>query len=77
MLSELGQKQCEELGENLRKTLPSIGKVGLIVASPMKRTLQTAQLALDWLIESDVPFQASADWQGACSSPTGVHRPSG
>lgn len=30
----------------------------------MRRTLQTADLALDWLRERGVRFEASADWQG-------------
>lgn len=30
----------------------------------MIRTMQTAALALDWLVEKGVVFEASADWQG-------------
>ena len=36
-----------------------------IVASPMRRTLQTAELALDWVLERGVKIQADANWQGA------------
>jgi hypothetical protein len=30
----------------------------------MRRTMQTAMLSLDWLIERGVKFDADADWQG-------------
>jgi broad specificity phosphatase PhoE len=57
-------RQSEELRENLKQNLPSEQDVGLIVVSPMKRTLQTALIALDWLIDKGVHIHANADWQG-------------
>lgn len=36
----------------------------LIVVSPMRRTLQTALLGLDWLVEKGVPLRPDAGWQG-------------
>ena len=44
------------------KGLPEIKDVGLIVVSPMRRTLQTAQEALGWLIDKGVPVIVNADW---------------
>lgn len=38
-----------------------------VIVSPMLRTLQTATLALDWLVQRGVVFEASADWQGVYS----------
>ena len=35
-----------------------------IVASPMVRTLQTAELGLGWLTERGVTITGDADWQG-------------
>lgn len=36
----------------------------LIVVSPMRRTLQTALLGLDWLVKKGVPLRPDAGWQG-------------
>ena len=44
--------------------LPGKLEPELILVSPMKRTLQTAVLSLDWLLEKGVPAQAHAGWQG-------------
>lgn len=30
----------------------------------MRRTLQTAMLSLDWLVDRGVKIEGSADWQG-------------
>ncbi len=38
--------------------------MGLIVVSPMRRTMETAFRALDFLIAKGVPVQAHAGWQG-------------
>jgi hypothetical protein len=62
-LSELGERQCAELQESLKKE-DIANKVELIVVSPMRRTLQTAMLGLGWLIEKGVPVEADAGWQG-------------
>lgn len=63
-LTELGRNQSKELREKLIQTLPGQLDVGLILVSPMRRTCQTALIALDWLIEQGVPIQAHAGWQG-------------
>jgi hypothetical protein len=36
-----------------------------IIVSPMRRTIQTALIALDWLIDDGVPVEPDARWQGA------------
>lgn len=63
-LSKLGEEQCAELQEALKKE--SIAdKVELIVVSAQRRTLQTAMLSLTWLIEDKkIPIFADAGWQG-------------
>jgi hypothetical protein len=38
--------------------------VGLIIVSPMKRTIETALLAFGELVERGVPIVAHAGWQG-------------
>jgi len=63
-LSTLGEQQCAELQEYLKKE-EIMTKVDLIVVSPMRRTLQTAKLGLGWLIEDKkVPVILDAGWQG-------------
>jgi len=63
-LSELGEQQSRELHESLRNS--KVGnEVGLIVVSPMRRTLQTASIGLEWLIkEKGVKVLPDAGWQG-------------
>ncbi|KAF4976445.1 hypothetical protein FZEAL_6883 [Fusarium zealandicum] len=34
-----------------------------VIVSPMRRTLQTAMLSLDWLLDRGVKIEANADWQ--------------
>jgi broad specificity phosphatase PhoE len=41
--------QCDELAKHLENELPLAQKIELIVVSPMRRTLQTAQQGLGWL----------------------------
>jgi broad specificity phosphatase PhoE len=63
-LSALGEQQCVELQESLKKE-ELVNKVDLIVVSAMRRTLQTAKLGLGWLIEDKkVPVIVDAGWQG-------------
>lgn len=63
-LSELGERQCAELQENLRQNKLA-NEVELIIVSAMRRTLQTASLGLDWLInEKKVRIVPDAGWQG-------------
>ncbi|KAI9670411.1 MAG: hypothetical protein M1817_004454 [Caeruleum heppii] len=61
-LTEVGLRQCSKLHESL-KDLPIAQDVGLIVVSPMRRTIQTAQLGLQWLLEKGVPMDLRAEWQ--------------
>lgn len=73
MLSELGERQCLELRGKLKEVIPTLGNVEAIIASPMRRTLQTAQLSMDWLLQDEkrrgarakkLQIEANADWQG-------------
>jgi hypothetical protein len=65
-LSQLGQEQCVGLRENLMNKLPVElrDNIGLIIVSPMRRTIETALRSMDWLLEKGVPIQAHAGWQG-------------
>jgi broad specificity phosphatase PhoE len=63
-LTKLGEEQCKELQESLKKE-ELADKVELIVVSAMRRTLQTAKLGLTWLIEEKkIPVLPDAGWQG-------------
>ena len=62
-LTEEGHAQLQPLRESLMKH-PLAQNAGLIVASPMVRTLQTAMGSLDWLVDKGVKMEADADWQG-------------
>lgn len=67
-LSELGRGQCRDLRKDIMGRIPKELDVGLIVVSPMIRTLETAMLAFEGLIDKGVPIVAHAGWQG-------THRP--
>lgn len=65
VLSERGVAQCKQLREVLMRDLP--GRPGLVVISPMRRTLETAWLSLDWLIRGNdarPEVVIDAGWQG-------------
>ncbi|OHW99404.1 phosphoglycerate mutase [Colletotrichum incanum] len=62
-LSSLGLEQCQELREHLLQRFGNETDA-LIIVSPMRRTIQTALLSLDWLIKKGVRIQADARWQG-------------
>jgi broad specificity phosphatase PhoE len=64
VLSKKGEQQCRALRDHLRAKQPLAQKIELIVASPLRRTLQTAQLSLDWLIEEGVNIIPLAKLQG-------------
>lgn len=64
LLTPLGETQCAELQQHLRANEPLADQIELIVASPMRRTLQTAQLGLTWLIDRGVPVKGLAEVQG-------------
>ncbi|KAI9823226.1 MAG: hypothetical protein M1826_000239 [Phylliscum demangeonii] len=87
-LTPLGEQQCATLHDALRHAPGRVGaaanNIQLIVTSPMRRTLQTTQLALRWLLDSSsssdeqqqrgggggrVAIEARADWQENSDSP--------
>lgn len=73
-LSELGEGQCLELQESLKAS--KIGnEVDLIVVSPMWRTLQTATIGLDYLIQQQTPVLLDANWQENCDKPCDTGSP--
>lgn len=43
---------------------PLAQNAGLVITSPMRRTIQTALGSVDWLLAKGVRLQAAADWQG-------------
>lgn len=65
-------QQCEALRTSLEARFTAETDIA-VIASPMRRTLQTAQLALPWLLERGVRIQADADWQG--EGPNSVSEP--
>ncbi|KAK7747624.1 hypothetical protein SLS62_009035 [Diatrype stigma] len=73
-LSELGQNQCLELRKSLMEN-PLAQQAGLIVVSPMRRTVQTALRSLDWLIEKGVKIEADANWQANPQNPENSDKP--
>lgn len=61
--------QCDELAKFLENDVPLAQEIDLIVVSPMRRTLQTAQQALGWLIERGVPVILRPEWQENSDKP--------
>ena len=51
------------------QNLSLINDVGLILVSPMRRTLQTALGSVGWMIEKGIPVVVSPDWTETSSSP--------
>ncbi|KAL2022237.1 hypothetical protein VTK56DRAFT_5847 [Thermocarpiscus australiensis] len=74
-LSELGRQQCEELRKTLTPRIPHDLDVGLIIVSPMRRTIETALLAFPELIARGVPIIAHAGWQENTSKPCDIGTP--
>jgi broad specificity phosphatase PhoE len=65
VLSDKGIKQCKELQQHLMSNEPLINDVQLVVVSPMRRTLQTANIALGELIKKrKVDVKLDGGWQG-------------
>ncbi|KAK4081114.1 uncharacterized protein Triagg1_2646 [Trichoderma aggressivum f. europaeum] len=62
-LTDHGIQQCSQLRYNLFQRFSSFEGRIAVIASPMVRTLQTASLATDWLVERGVKIEADADWQ--------------
>ncbi|KAB8336730.1 hypothetical protein FH972_021039 [Carpinus fangiana] len=63
VLTPFGETQCADLQAHLRAHEPLAEQIDLIVTSPMRRTLQTTQLGLGWLIERGVPVLGLAEAQ--------------
>lgn len=73
-LSDLGLHQSSELHESLKPS--KIGnEVELIVVSPMRRTLQTMTIGLDWLIRKGVKVLPDANWQENADKPCDTGNP--
>jgi broad specificity phosphatase PhoE len=63
LLTERGIEQSRLLQDHLRKQ--TVAKnIEYIVTSPLRRTLQTTLVGLDWLIEQGVGVEVDAMWQG-------------
>jgi broad specificity phosphatase PhoE len=60
-LTEKGLLQCRDLAVKL-KDMPLVAETGLVVVSPMRRTLQTLQASLGWLIDQGIPVIVDPDW---------------
>jgi broad specificity phosphatase PhoE len=67
-LSELGEQQSSELHEALKDNKLA-NAAELIVVSPMRRTLQTASIGLDWLIKKGTPVLPDANWHETADKP--------
>ena len=74
-LTPLGFDQCAALRESLKIELSKLLRVELIVVSPMRRTLQTASIALNWLIAEGVKVEGDADWQEVYDEPCDTGTP--
>ncbi|KAL7920801.1 histidine phosphatase superfamily [Trichoderma austrokoningii] len=74
-LTDLGLQQCAQLRQNLVQRFSAFEGRIAIVASPMMRTLQTASLAADWLVERGIKIEADADWQEISDKPCDVGSP--
>ncbi|KAL7951955.1 histidine phosphatase superfamily [Trichoderma barbatum] len=74
-LTDLGIQQCAQLRHNLVQRFSSFEGRIAVIASPMTRTLQTASLAADWLIERGIKIEADADWQELSDKPCDTGTP--
>lgn len=69
-LTEQGFQQCKLLQDHLRKHAVA-GDIKHIVTSPLRRTLQTTMVGLDWLIQEGVHVEVDPMWQGMITKRTG------
>ncbi|KPA44301.1 phosphoglycerate mutase [Fusarium langsethiae] len=71
-LTDEGEAQCAKLRENListfSKDVENPDDIAIVV-SPMRRTLQTAMLSMDWLVGRGVKIEGNADWQENSDKP--------
>ena len=70
-LTQRGFAQCQELSQRLH-SLPYIDDNTRVLVSPMRRTLQTVRLGLDFLISRGVPVEVSPDWTETSTNPCDV-----
>ncbi|KAL2178365.1 histidine phosphatase superfamily [Thermothelomyces heterothallicus CBS 202.75] len=75
VLSTLGRQQCAQLKEHLASRIPRDLDVGLIIVSPMIRTIETALLAFGELIDRGIPIVAHAGWQENSLQPCDIGTP--
>lgn len=75
VLSDLGHAQCRDLKANLKERILNELDIGLIIVSPMVRTIETALLSLPTLIEKGVPIIAHAGWQENSAKPCDTGSP--
>ncbi|KKA28021.1 hypothetical protein TD95_003697 [Thielaviopsis punctulata] len=69
-LTSEGEEQCRKLHENLKKRFSDVNPSDIaVIVSPMRRTIQTALIGLDFLLQQGVRFVADADWQETTSKP--------
>ncbi|KAK6064996.1 phosphoglycerate mutase [Seiridium cupressi] len=73
-LSEMGFGQLKGLRESLMNN-PVARNAGLIITSPMRRTIQTALGSVDWLISKGIKIEADADWQENSAKPCDTGTP--
>ena len=64
-LTALGEAQCHELS----REFPSKPPVGLLVSSPLRRTIQTTLLGFKKQIESGIKVELLAELQEATELP--------
>ncbi|KAL8390206.1 hypothetical protein RB595_009343 [Gaeumannomyces hyphopodioides] len=79
-ITELGKEQSRTLCKHLQETLPGKLEVDLIIVSPMRRCIQTAQIGLGFLIDPPpggrkVPVVAHAGWQENSTKPCDTGSP--
>ncbi|KOS20054.1 putative phosphatase [Escovopsis weberi] len=72
-LSELGIQQCAPLRESLRARLAGARSVA-VISSPMRRTLQTALLSADWLLDR-ARIEVDPEWQENSDKPCDTGSP--
>ena len=64
-LTDSGAEQCRgPLRNSLKARLEGETDIA-IISSPMRRTIQTTLLCLDFLIDKGARVEADPDWQGA------------
>lgn len=73
-LTDLGRQQSSELHSSLEAS-DLAHKTDLIVVSPMRRTLETMTIGLDFLIKKGVPVLPDANWHENADKPCDTGNP--